>query len=339
MWKRCYDNEECGCVWDVEEAGQCWRKSAALGYGPSMAVLATRGEGVWMCVWGVGECNLESMLKESTGQWAEKALQHGHPFGLAWMSEKGPLAAQDRERAIELYKEVNDIITPWAHERLGAVFHLRGDYDGALFWYHQAANAQQLPNALYAIGDFMANGRGCVRDIDGGLAFMLRAADQGHYVAQHHLSALLLLRGANNADVVLEATRWAIAYARHSGKVAQVFQSRIQGLCEDRRRRTLDEGIAVARELGVWGRFLIENPSVQCDHAELPRSMWPSARHHAQLAAIVFLGIARKRGLRVSKDMATLIARQIYETRISRTFSWLLDSGMQERFLLVVKSE
>lgn len=309
----CMENEECGSSLDMEGALEWWKKSGEIGYAPSMAYYATR-----------------IRVSEVKTYWLEQAWKSNDAFTLGWLEER---ERRDALRAMEWYKQVQGICLPWAQERLGVLCHLRSDYEGAMLWYRQGASGQRLPNCLYAIGDFMASGRGCKKDVEGSLEWMREAAAQGHYVAQYHLSHLLMER-----DEIDEGTHWAMRYTLHSEQMPPRYASRLARLCQ-RTQRLPASAVAVARELALWGSFFVSHPNVQVPaECVLARDVWLQCSQKARAQAALFLGIARKRRGALprsfNRDVATLVAKDLYEQRFADPFP-LLDAWLRDYLLAI----
>ena len=113
-----------------------------------------------------------------------------------------------------------------------AVGRAEPDFERAVFWYRQAAEAE-VPNALYNLGVLTQRGRGVPQDPAAAIALFERAADAGHSHAQVALGLAYLTGTGVDTDSVQAARYFSTASANDNPRGAfylgYIFENGIDG--------------------------------------------------------------------------------------------------------------
>jgi len=127
-------------------------------------------------------------------KWFERAIEKGNRgalVALGSMHETGKVAPKDKERAMEFYRKAASL----------------GDYSAGSILKDVPLAEQGDAEAQYRMGDLWLSGRGVVEDIDEGLRFLEKAANQG-YVRAIHLFGYMYQKGWRLPQDFVLAHKW-----------------------------------------------------------------------------------------------------------------------------------
>lgn len=112
-----------------------------------------------------------------------------------------------------------------ASARKGVQAFQRGKYEEALKYLKPAASAGDA-DAMYALGQMYASGRGIKKDEKLATGYFLKAANLGNAEAQQSLGSALMLGEGIEQDMV-EALKWFIISARSGNKAAGSYTQKV----------------------------------------------------------------------------------------------------------------
>lgn len=114
-----------------------------------------------------------------------------------------------------------------ASARKGVQAFQRGKYDEALNFLKPAANDGDA-EAMNALGQMYASGRGIEKDVKLATEYFRKAAELGNAEAQQNLGSALMLGDGIEQDMV-EALKWFIISARAGNKAAASYTKKVGG--------------------------------------------------------------------------------------------------------------